>query len=415
MLPQADIQQYGGKAAILNHVKAKLPDMPIPSYVVKGASDSLDSVMADFRAMKKPVIVRSSSPHEYGDFEGIFESVPNVHDERGLSRAVRQVEESARSERASAYARQNGFDISDKMHVIIQEQSQSRYTGAIMRHPNNPDWIFISYFLPGMFRDHEAYLFDENNPSESSYHRGTLGNMPPENAKVLVEEYKKIESLTDIAEGCSLFVEFGFKPFALYQARPFKKIQTADFEIPDKYRHDTEHWTNFAFGVTPREGIVLPVIKGLGSFEARMVSDNFGKGAKEIFFGGYDVILGHKLGDFGILESLRDSLSNKMLPDILREHNLVTAKEINGPFCYVTTSAQRDQYDVDLSLPGMKALVLSGVEVFLVHNLMRLFKQADVVAGFPPLLGSDFYRGLKSVEDKVRIISNGKEAVVLKE
>ena len=30
--------------------------------------------------MQKPVIVRSSSPYEYGDFEGIFESVRDVKD-----------------------------------------------------------------------------------------------------------------------------------------------------------------------------------------------------------------------------------------------------------------------------------------------------------------------------------------------
>ena len=40
---------------------------------------------------------------------------------------------------------------------------------------------------------------------------------------------------------------------------------------------------------------------------------------------------------------------------------------------------------------------------------------ADIVAGFPPLVNSDFYRTLRTVEDKVRIISNGKEAVVLRE
>ena len=28
------------------------------------------------------------------------------------------------------------------MHIILQEQSDSYYTGAMMRHPNDPDLIF---------------------------------------------------------------------------------------------------------------------------------------------------------------------------------------------------------------------------------------------------------------------------------
>ena len=35
MLPQKDIQKYGGKAAILNHVRNKLPDIPMLQFLVK--------------------------------------------------------------------------------------------------------------------------------------------------------------------------------------------------------------------------------------------------------------------------------------------------------------------------------------------------------------------------------------------
>jgi len=35
MLSQENISKYGGKAAILNYVKEKLPHLNIPNYVVK--------------------------------------------------------------------------------------------------------------------------------------------------------------------------------------------------------------------------------------------------------------------------------------------------------------------------------------------------------------------------------------------
>ena len=89
MLPATDILNYGGKAAILNYITTKIPDMPVPRYVVKPAEQSVDSVLREFQSMKKPVTVRSSSPHEYADFEGIFESVQNVNNESDLIAAIK--------------------------------------------------------------------------------------------------------------------------------------------------------------------------------------------------------------------------------------------------------------------------------------------------------------------------------------
>ena len=84
MLPHQDILKYGGKAAILSYLARKLPDLPIPPFEVKEAGQDIDTFGSRFRSMRKPVIVRSSSPYEYGDFEGIFESVRDVHDQASL-------------------------------------------------------------------------------------------------------------------------------------------------------------------------------------------------------------------------------------------------------------------------------------------------------------------------------------------
>ena len=121
MLSTEEIEHYGGKGAILNHIRDKLSDVPIPRYVVKQQGQWLWSIRKDLQKLQRPLIVRSSSPHEYGDFEGIFESVSNVKDKYSLKRAIEIVERSATSEKARTYAQQNDFEISRIIHTIIQE------------------------------------------------------------------------------------------------------------------------------------------------------------------------------------------------------------------------------------------------------------------------------------------------------
>jgi predicted nucleic acid-binding Zn ribbon protein len=48
MLPKEEIAKYGGKAAILNHIKERIPDMPILPYVVKEYGKSIDTILSDF-------------------------------------------------------------------------------------------------------------------------------------------------------------------------------------------------------------------------------------------------------------------------------------------------------------------------------------------------------------------------------
>ncbi len=345
MLLEQDIQKYGGKAAILNHIRDKLPDMPVPRYVVKEAGQGVDAVLSDFEAMRKPVIVRSSSPHEYGDFEGIFESVRDVH-QSNLDWAVKEVEKSAASERAKEYAKQNGFTIDEKMHVIVQEQSESRYCGAIMRHPNNPDLIFISYFEKvGNNNEYNLFLFDEKTQSKAKNIAFMSARIDEEDAKFLVEQYKKIESLTDIAEGYVLFVEFGFKPFAVYQARPFKKIETAEFDLPD-FDPKEDLWSDFAFGLTPPEGIVLPVVRSLGTRDAKTLSTQmFGQNYME--FKGLEMALESPLINIGGLARLSgmqlgmSERSKGYLSKALQDwHSQAEEFLDNSPYCLAISSAQ---------------------------------------------------------------------------
>lgn len=423
MLPKQDIDRYGGKAAVLNHISEKT-SLPIPVYVVKEAGASVDSVLDAFGSMRKPVIVRSSSPYEYGDFEGIFESVRDVHDERGLGMAVERVERSAVSERARKYAKQHGFEISGRIHVMIQEQSDSTYCGAMMRHPNNPDLVFMSYFSGrgDYSQDYSHFLFDERTKSKANDTMATYSNgITEETARFLVEQYKKIEELKEIGDGRSLFVEFGFQPFAVYQARPFKKIETVDFELPaDDLEEKDSLRSDFVFGITPPEGVVMPVVRSFGVRDVGIIGlkiyDRFGGTPQEsnMRFREHDEVLEMHFSNIVLTGAMAGGIDEEGLTQrVIENWNLENDALLHEkPYCLMTSSAQRDKYDVDLSVPNMRTLVIGGVENFLVHNLMRLFKQSNVTVGLARLHNRDFFKDTTSLDDKVRITSNGKEAVV---
>src|SRR3989344_485650 len=190
MLPAEQIEQYGGKGAILNHIRDELPDMAIPPYVVKQQGQWLWSIRKELRELKRPLIVRSSSPHEYGDFEGIFESVPDVNDKYSLRRAIERVERSTISERARIYVRQNGFNISRQIHTIIQEQHEAEYQGVMMRHPNNPDLIFINCYNGSVDnRNHSTFVLNTKTRKDQKVMRYVHDDLSLEDACFLADVY----------------------------------------------------------------------------------------------------------------------------------------------------------------------------------------------------------------------------------
>ena len=63
----------------------------------------------------------------------------------------------------------------------------------------------------------------------------------------------------------------------------------------------------------------------------------------------------------------------------------------------------------------METLVVGGSELFMAHDMMRLIKKAKVTAGFRNLASEGLYKKAHSLEDKIRVISNGKEAAVMLE
>lgn len=416
MLPEADIKQYGGKGAILNHVRENIPDMPIPNYVIP---ENKKDIKLAFKTLKAPLIVRSSSPHEYYGFEGIFESKNNINDMYELGYAIQTVKNSAMSDRAVKYAEQNNISIDEQMKVIIQEQSPSKYSGVMMRHPHDPDRVFIQYFSwadSGMKNIGHRFTFSESGRDLTMEHPIKMIS-DDETANFLVEHYRQIEGLTDITNDQVLFVEFGLEPFVIYQARPFLKKETADFSL-EKYaeiRNDSKSiYSSLCFGITPPEGVVFPVLRNVGVGEAHIWLNLLDEQKLELSSAERMLMTDITTIAFAFnpfMQQFQDILTPK-----LELYNQENDTKFDEPYCFMTSSVKNEKFDVDLSIPNMQGMIVGSAENFLTHGLSRLIKRANVSILKDSTLSVDkFYNQTKGLEHKVRIISNGKEAVAFRE
>jgi len=400
MLAKADIDRYGGKAAGQDYLseRTKLPILP---YKKKEAGAPMDPILAAFRRMKKPVIVRSSSPYEFGDFEGIFTSVRDVMDEAGLVRAVETVEASALSERARRYAEQRGFRIDGRMHSFVQEQSPSAYAGAMLGHPNDRGSVFMTYAggvseKHSFFLDHEAGMLIDLELYD--FAQMTEEIRPPFDAYNEVKE-------SGLAEGYAIHMEFGLEPFEIYQARPFKPMEIAEFEVPKGKDGLYVHSPFGTLGTTPPDGLAMKMVRTVGAEHAIM----------EAYSQGRTRLNG---GDFDLVMRLRNELELGRSPEsVLEWWSKAWDENMEGPYCLVASSANSDDVELDLAAPRMKAVIFGHPATQLSfdvvgHSSIRLLKLARVALYEPRLYETPFFTEAMTGRT-VRIISNGRKAVAM--
>ncbi len=258
MIPRKYIAELGGKFGVLQYAVEQIPDIPIPSFVVKGKSQGLEDVMHDILNLPSdPIIVRSTDSNEMLLLTGL------LHSEKGCRRssvkeAVRKVEERYRSAELREYAKLRRIKLESKHPIGFQVQSPSQYMGVMVRHPNNPSKVIINISCgEGIERSNWWVEYD----SVKKKPRGS--NCPTEIEGELLQAldwFEKIEGL-EVMPGYSDRMEFGLRPLCILQDGPFRKKETAKFKVkvPKRATHDTPI---YSFGITPPNGIVMPVVRG---------------------------------------------------------------------------------------------------------------------------------------------------------
>ncbi len=182
-------------------------------------------------------------------------------------------------------------------------------------------------------------------------------------------------------------------------------------------------------GITSPEGIVFPVIRSLG-YKSIDVMINVVEGFYELLrnessewpeFHGDDRELLHQLMNYQSMQHMGmarmlDGSRKKGIQDLVCSwHEWMERAREGEKYCLAISTLRGNRKDTDLSVPNMSALVVGETDTFLVHEPLRMYKKTRVVVGVShDLIRRGLFQKL-TTGDEVRIISNGKEAVVLKE
>ncbi|MBI5332284.1 MAG: hypothetical protein HZB65_01810 [Candidatus Aenigmarchaeota archaeon] len=376
------IKEQGGKFGALTYLKEALPHLPIKPYEVR-----------DYRNLKKvcglkmPLIVRSSHPAEFWGMAGLLDSVKDVDYDR-IGEAVRQIERSFRNQELKLYAQQRSIELGNSFYVGIQEQSNSVYNGSMMRHPNNPDVVFVGICNGDDFRKRNIAFCVNSGEIEESVGDTSIFN--ERELHELFDIYKQIEK-SDLMPGFSLQVEFGLEPLSIYQARPFKKKETTDFDIPE-----SEYITDMAFGITSPEGILLPLVKGVLTSSLLSYGNSLREDISDL-----------QLRNAQLIDSQNNNRVNtaEYLKKYLQDKNYAHK---NG-FAFMLDDVVRGEpYLIDIAIPNMKAFLCFTGSTFLTHEMFRMMQNSDVSMLEINIRNID-------ISNKIRLICNGKRAVVIPE
>lgn len=204
-------------------------------------------------------IVRASHPN---DFQGLVDVlatkvVPGTG--RDIMNAIDHIRGEATSDLVMTYGKYENPSYDGKVTLAVQphQKNSSDYRrGSIVEHPNRPDTYLINWVedYGSHDRDVTSALYNAEGKRIQEFCYGK------KDAAELVKMYQIIQRSEIVRDGLSFQLEFGegmqiIGLPALYQIRAFTKRAVADFKIDE--RTDNPH--GFVFGITPPEGITLPV------------------------------------------------------------------------------------------------------------------------------------------------------------
>ncbi|MDP2749782.1 MAG: hypothetical protein Q8O89_03045 [Nanoarchaeota archaeon] len=386
MLTDELLKRGGGKLEATRLFLENELDIPIPKSVYLYAGQNLDSIKSEIEKMKTPLIVRSSHRNDYHGLVGALPTISNVTTFSQLESAVKQIEKFMKNPELKKFMQDEKeyFDregitheSTEEVHCLIQEQSPSNFMGVMMRHPHNADEIIIRYC-----DSHDRTLIAQQRDPISQARFNDIQGLRDicafdtkrpfsDNLRNLVEVYKKIESSKLLEKGWSYQMEFGINPDLFYQIRPFKKIEKANFSIYSLHLDCPRLETSYAFGITPKEGIKIPVIALHG-------------------------------------DSFKQNVHAR-INDISKEYGVVLQKKMDG-----------DELPLDVSIGNLHTFFTSAGCFDMFHGSTRLIKRAKISgAGYSGEgLGDannweSFPEKLSNYNGDAQIISDGKSAVLI--
>ncbi len=285
--PEGLVHEHGAKAGILMHVAKNIPDMPQAPMVVNHRGENPDDFLkrADQAGIGWPRLFRSSAVAELVGYEGDFptrviDSYDNVHPtirnpyyygpyrtRESWEKWVRETLEYISFSPQRMKEQGKGEELPDEINVIVAEKSPSRYVGTYIKHPNQED-LTIMVITDTESVDPEAF---SNDAERSAFtYRPGQGLKPYEgfsqnriqatpslvrDLEEIATWHDRIAALPEMDPSWTYQIEFGAEPSCLYQVRPFKPVQRADFNL----RPNESAFPPLVIGTTPKEGLTVRV------------------------------------------------------------------------------------------------------------------------------------------------------------
>lgn len=256
------IAEAGGKIGGLNFLKATVPslkDAILPVQVVN-PDENLGELKVP-EGDQGQYIIRGSHPM---DFQGLVDVLTTKIGWEDIGGWVRDVQMQARRPAVMAYGKYENPAYYGRVFVGVQPYLDAQ-RGSIVEHPNIPG-SYVMSFVP---RDYQVGADSTNTgiynstKDQMTWLSGTPDEITggaEDRARKAVEYYQAVEGSGIAKPGLSLQMEFLNAEQQMYvaQVRAFKRKEQADFSLDGDDR--------LVFGITPKEGIVLPAYLSTNGF-----------------------------------------------------------------------------------------------------------------------------------------------------
>ena len=399
--PEELVHRFGAKAGILMYVAQHLPDIPQARFAAIEANESADTLLerAARAGIGDRVIIRSSAVEELWGLEGCLVTLavdgldsdivranwshePNTPKEDIYIQIVKERIEVVNTSPQDFQRRHLYPGLPDKIPVILAELKKPEYRGLLIKHPNQKDYYLTTIRIndSGPGRQRGTFHAMHGSPVLTYYpfdHGVEWIYKEPKIREALqqvISWHDQIANLPLMDDTWAYQLEFGIGPFDgedslqphLFQVRPFKPVQYADFELrPYRLPEDSEFAFRsthlpIVFGVTDRAGIDLKTFQfdpGEFAWDSRFkIRDQYYQEAKTYNTGGGPVLI---VDDY-LLAFAADSVHN------LRANVFTSVK---GPFAHNDIRAIRTADVTALfSGPQIKFIYPEGTWVNLVSD-----------------------------------------------
>jgi hypothetical protein len=264
MNPNEYIKKYGGKAGGFFYLRdlGKFEKHLPPLFAFLDKDRDFSDIADKFGEYLLPTIARATHENDHEGLVDILHTERDIHHRDDLRKAVEEIRERARDRSVFRYNEYEGNEYDGKVGILIQRKCLG-VSGSIVEHPHKRG-VYIVDFMNITTNDDKVidhYVVDQTTMVDEP--NCSLLNISGEVLRKVIELYKKVQESGFIPEDYSFQMEFGLNRSGLhpkkelvlfYQARPFKKFEEPRFELERRRKYQ-------CFGMTPEQGIVLPVVR----------------------------------------------------------------------------------------------------------------------------------------------------------